>query len=162
MARGFFAISLAVLFLATEVRSTFFNPLSKSKKICLQLVNGCRRPRPRPRPRPPPPTTTTTTTPVPCQTSPPNINGMSNCNIIFLLANLYGNPIPEDILLVVYSSVSVPGTEFIPLDGEPLPTCLNGTEPHIVSSVNATTMMRPAIVRNKGVLCSDIGKGHFK
>ena len=52
--------------------------------------------------------------------------------------------------MVVYSSLNVPATEFIPLNGEPLPTCLSDTEPHVVSSANTTAMMRPAVFRNEG------------
>ena len=61
-----------------------------------------------------------------------------------------GDPLAENILMVVYSSLDVPGTEFIPLDGDTLPTCINEMEPHVVSSANATTMMRPAVVKNNG------------
>ena len=64
--------------------------------------------------------------------------------------SIYDDPLAETILMVVYSSLDVPGTEFIPLNGEPLPTCLSETEPYVVGSNNATILMRPAVVRNKG------------
>ena len=50
--------------------------------------------------------------------------------------------------MVVYSSVNVPGTEFISLNGDPLPSCLNNTEPHVVG--DSDIIMRPAVVKNKG------------
>ena len=70
--------------------------------------------------------------------------------ILILINSIVDNPLAETILMVVYSSLDVPGTEFIPLDGEPLPTCLSETEPYVVSPNDATIMMRPAVVRNKG------------
>ena len=51
--------------------------------------------------------------------------------------------------MVVYSSVQVPGTEFIALNGT-LPSCLNGTEPHVVGSNNSVLVMRPAVVKKGG------------
>ena len=51
--------------------------------------------------------------------------------------------------MVVYSSVQVPGTEFIPLNGT-LPSCLNTTEPHVVGSNNSVLVMRPAVVKKGG------------
>ena len=47
----------------------------------------------------------------------------------------------------VYSTVLVQGTEFISLDGSPLPHCLNGTwEPPPIPSV----IMRPAVLTKQG------------
>ena len=51
--------------------------------------------------------------------------------------------------MVVYSSVNVPGTEFIALNGS-LPPCLNGSEPHVVGSNSSVTIMRPAVVQKEG------------
>ena len=60
----------------------------------------------------------------------------------------------ESILMVVYSSVNVPGTEFIALNGS-LPTCLNGSEPHVVGSNNSVLTMRPTVIQKEGsVICS--------
>ena len=50
------------------------------------------------------------------------------------------------VLMVVYSSVKVPGTEFISLNG-PLPTCLNATENHVVG---LNMIMRPAVIESGG------------
>ena len=55
----------------------------------------------------------------------------------------------ESILMVVYSSVNVAGTELIALNGS-LPTCLNGSEPHVVGSNNAVITMRPAVIQKEG------------
>ena len=67
--------------------------------------------------------------------------------------------------MVVYSSVGVPGTEFIPLNGDPLPSCLEGTQPHVVGPNlfedhpdDLTTLMRPAVVRDEGE-CSEAARG---
>ena len=49
--------------------------------------------------------------------------------------------------MAVYSSLNVQGTEFISLTGDPLPACLNATEPHVVGS---GTVMRPAVVKQEG------------
>ena len=49
--------------------------------------------------------------------------------------------------MAVYSSIDVQGTEFISLTGDPLPSCLNATEPHVVGS---GTIMRPAVVKKEG------------
>ena len=54
----------------------------------------------------------------------------------------------ESILMVVYSSVSVPGTEFIALDGS-LPYCLNSSEPHVVNS-SSVLIVSPAVVQEEG------------
>ena len=51
--------------------------------------------------------------------------------------------------MAVYSSIHVQGTEFISLTGDPLPSCLNTTEPHVVGS---GTIMRPAVVKKEGAL----------
>ena len=49
--------------------------------------------------------------------------------------------------MAVYSSVFVQGTEFIPLDGSPLPGCLNATwEPPPIPTV----IMRPAVLTKEG------------
>ena len=53
-----------------------------------------------------------------------------------------------NILMVVYSSISVPGTEFVTLGDAPLPSCLNTTELHVVGDLDL--MMRPAVVTNEG------------
>ena len=50
----------------------------------------------------------------------------------------------ESILMTVYSSANVPGTEFIALGGS-LPSCLNGSEPHVIGTNISATMMRPAL-----------------
>ena len=58
--------------------------------------------------------------------------------------------------MVVYSSVQVPGTEFIALNGT-LPSCLNSTEPHVVGSNNSVLVMRPAVVKRGGnFICANI------
>ena len=49
--------------------------------------------------------------------------------------------------MAVYSSIGVQGTEFISLTGDPLPSCLNDTEPHVVGS---GLVMRPAVVKKDG------------
>ena len=51
--------------------------------------------------------------------------------------------------MAVYSSIDVQGTEFISLTGDPLPSCLNDTEPHVVGS---GLIMRPAVVKKQGKL----------
>ena len=56
-----------------------------------------------------------------------------------------------NILMVVYSSISVPGTEFVTLGDVPLPSCLNTTELHVVGDLDL--MMRPAVVTNEGAGC---------
>ena len=55
----------------------------------------------------------------------------------------------ESILMVVYSSVNVAGTEFIALNGT-LPQCLNESEPHVVGSNTSVTIMRPAVIQKEG------------
>ena len=53
--------------------------------------------------------------------------------------------------MVVYSSVNVPGTEFIALNGS-LPSCLSSSEPHVVSSNDSILMVRPAVVKKEGTI----------
>ena len=59
--------------------------------------------------------------------------------------------------MVVYSSVNVPGTEFIALNGS-LPSCLNGSEPHVIGSITAATIMRPAVSIKEGKFKTVLGK----
>ena len=56
--------------------------------------------------------------------------------------------------MLVYSSINVPGTEFISLDDDPLPSCLNTTEPHVVG--NSDIIMRPAVVKKEGIKTSEL------
>ena len=49
--------------------------------------------------------------------------------------------------MAVYSSIDVQGTEFISLTEDPLPSCLNDTERHVVGS---GLIMRPAVVKKEG------------
>ena len=57
--------------------------------------------------------------------------------------------------MAVYSSIGVQGTEFISLTGDPLPSCLNDTEPHVVGS---GLVMRPAVVKKDGEVLKNILK----